>query len=380
MEVFLVKQTNAYNYMKKNILLFFAVAFITSAIAQAPTDGLVSYYPFNGNAKDEVGGNDGEVLGANLTMDRNQKSKSAYYFDGVDDYIMISDNNFPEGASEYSFSAWVYLEDVITNNWHSILSYGINTHTNTDNGKSNSFWINNRSDTSWIVSNENRNRANRSKLDSNHFGKEEWHLLTFTKGTNHELGKWYIDGVELPVEDQILTNTTRNITLTGYGLIGRNYLYTTPPLPQYSYFWKGALDEIRIYDRILTSQEIANMYDSEEMTCHKVIYDTVLVSVTDTLVIDVTVTGITNDQETEKLKIYPNPASSHINIIYSDFTALNGYRVIIMNSASQEVYNDLIDSSNDSIDISTLGSTGLYFIQIYDSKNELIETKKLVLE
>jgi len=47
-------------------------------------DGLVAYYPFNGNANDESGnGNNGTVNGATLTSDRFGNANSAYSFDGV---------------------------------------------------------------------------------------------------------------------------------------------------------------------------------------------------------------------------------------------------------------------------------------------------------
>ena len=47
------------------------------------TEGLVAYYPFNGNAKDESGnGNDGTVSGAVLASDRNGNDSKAYSFDG----------------------------------------------------------------------------------------------------------------------------------------------------------------------------------------------------------------------------------------------------------------------------------------------------------
>ena len=50
--------------------------------------GLVAYYPFNGNANDESGnGNHGTVSGASLTYDRSGSTRSAYSFDGVDDWI-----------------------------------------------------------------------------------------------------------------------------------------------------------------------------------------------------------------------------------------------------------------------------------------------------
>ncbi|ETR68891.1 MAG: hypothetical protein OMM_04291 [Candidatus Magnetoglobus multicellularis str. Araruama] len=51
-------------------------------------EGLVAYYPFNGNANDESGnGNHGTVYGAILIEDRFGNKNSAYSFDGIDDYI-----------------------------------------------------------------------------------------------------------------------------------------------------------------------------------------------------------------------------------------------------------------------------------------------------
>ncbi len=46
-------------------------------------EGLVAYYPFNGNANDESGnGNDGTVNGATVTVDRFGNTDSAYHFNG----------------------------------------------------------------------------------------------------------------------------------------------------------------------------------------------------------------------------------------------------------------------------------------------------------
>jgi hypothetical protein len=56
--------------------------------------GLVAYYPFNGNANDESGnGIDGIANGATLIADRFGNSNSAYSFDGVDDYISFPNSN-----------------------------------------------------------------------------------------------------------------------------------------------------------------------------------------------------------------------------------------------------------------------------------------------
>lgn len=59
---------------------------------QIDWNGLVLYYPFNGNAKDESGnGNDGTINGAVLAPDRLGKENSAYRFRGGDDFVANGD-------------------------------------------------------------------------------------------------------------------------------------------------------------------------------------------------------------------------------------------------------------------------------------------------
>jgi hypothetical protein len=49
-----------------------------------PTDGLVGWWPFNGNANDESGnGNNGNAIGVTLTTDRFGLTNSAYFFNGT---------------------------------------------------------------------------------------------------------------------------------------------------------------------------------------------------------------------------------------------------------------------------------------------------------
>ena len=66
-----------------------------------PKDGLVGYWPFNGNANDESGnGNNGTVInGALLTSNRFNNLNSAYSFDGVDDRVATSFK--PSGYRSY---------------------------------------------------------------------------------------------------------------------------------------------------------------------------------------------------------------------------------------------------------------------------------------
>ena len=73
------------------------------------TNGLVAYYPFNGNANDASGnGNDGTVQGAVPTTDRFGNANSAYAFDGLTDYIELPLNTGNlNGLSRATFSAWI---------------------------------------------------------------------------------------------------------------------------------------------------------------------------------------------------------------------------------------------------------------------------------
>ena len=74
------------------ILLSFN-AYSQNIPSYVPTNGLVGWWPFNGNANDESGnGNHGTVNGASLTSDRNGVANKAYSFDGVDDFIDAGQN------------------------------------------------------------------------------------------------------------------------------------------------------------------------------------------------------------------------------------------------------------------------------------------------
>ena len=81
--------------MKNLILTVIALfALLTFAMAQVPsyvpTNGLVGWWPFTGNAIDSSGnGNHGTVNGAILTQDRFGKTNAAYSFDGVNDFIEV---------------------------------------------------------------------------------------------------------------------------------------------------------------------------------------------------------------------------------------------------------------------------------------------------
>ena len=91
-----------------SILLLASVAF-----ADPPTDGLIAYYPFSGNANDESGNNHhGTVHGAGLTTDRCENTDSAYTFDGIDDYIGVPYHGDFNLTDAITIAAWVKRSSV----------------------------------------------------------------------------------------------------------------------------------------------------------------------------------------------------------------------------------------------------------------------------
>ena len=98
--------------------LLVGLLFSLSALAQPGflSDGLVAYYPFNGNANDASGnGRHGTVVGATLTADRFGQANSAYSFRGAE-YIRLPQTLSWKNAAGITFSAWVEFKR-IGNGW-----------------------------------------------------------------------------------------------------------------------------------------------------------------------------------------------------------------------------------------------------------------------
>ena len=85
------------------------------------TNGLVGYWPFNGNANDESGnGNNGTVNGSTLASDRNGETNSSYSFNGISDFIQCL-NSGPSGNGPLTLSFWYYSN---SNTTQTVFSYG----------------------------------------------------------------------------------------------------------------------------------------------------------------------------------------------------------------------------------------------------------------
>lgn len=91
------------------LCVIFAAFTFTAGAESWLTNGLVAYYPFNGNAEDESGnGNTGIVHGPTLAPDRFGIPSSAFNFTSFGQYITSSHaNGFPLGTNDFTVSLWV---------------------------------------------------------------------------------------------------------------------------------------------------------------------------------------------------------------------------------------------------------------------------------
>ncbi|MFN5307753.1 MAG: T9SS type A sorting domain-containing protein, partial [Bacteroidota bacterium] len=102
--------------------------------------------------------------------------------------------------------------------------------------------------------------------------------------------------------------------------------------------------------------------------------------VTDTLLIQTTITGINPPNNSNTLRVFPNPANDHITIDYGNFILMNGYQLKIENSLGQQVFQTNITQQSDYISLTNWGGNGLYFVRIINPQGNTIDIRKIVLQ
>jgi hypothetical protein len=136
-------------------------------------------------------------------------------------------------------------------------------------------------------------------------------------------------------------------------------------------FFNGKIDDIGIWNRVLTQTEITNLYNAN--LCYQTI------TVTDTLVINVNRTGYNPITYSNTLKVYPNPTKDRITIDNGDITKMSGYSIKIFNSLGQQKFESAINQQQFTIDITQWGGNGLYFLNLLDASGNIIDVKKILL-
>lgn len=127
------------------------------------------------------------------------------------------------------------------------------------------------------------------------------------------------------------------------------------------------------------TSNIATIQISDTCITNVTVYDTLLTTVTDTLIINTTL-SLPSPNNENTILIYPNPASDHITIDNGNFSAMAGYTIRIENNAGQQVFQSLINQAQFYVDLSTWTGNGLYFVHLIDPQNNTVTVRKIVLQ
>jgi hypothetical protein len=218
-------------YQKLSYAIAMSMGLLTTPLALADLkDGLIAYYPFDGNAQDASGnGNDSVVHGAKLTTDRFGNNDSAYYFDG-NSYIQTPVNS---NQKPVSFSVWFQADNV--NGIHSIVDSDVAYHF----GHSLIIgYVDNDGDLDI--------QYHDSYIDTGYTIKSgQWHHAVVNYSDKIQL---YVDGhlvAEQPYPDAVFDGSQFRF--------GRH----NAEGPQW---FVGKMDNIHFYDRALSEEEIQALY------------------------------------------------------------------------------------------------------------------------
>lgn len=224
----------------------------STSTTQIPTNGLILWYPMNGNCSDSSGHKlNGTVHGATLTTDRFGHSNSAYAFNGSgNQWIDCGVDTLFKLLPNMSISAWVYLNQNASDKDIGYIIAG--TYNGLDQG---------------ILYNVGEGPKN-STVNYLSF---RWSGPTPEDTvTNLKLNTWYnviitFDGskINLYVNGILGSSTSNNNTVNvpfDHLYIGGSGSVWEAPV----FNMNGKIDDVLIYNRVLTSSEISDIYNAKD--------------------------------------------------------------------------------------------------------------------
>ena len=215
-------------------------------------DGLVAYYPFNGNANDESSNeNDGTVNGATLIKNRFGSADSAYSFDGVDDYIDVGDIDIID--TPISISSWI---NILGNNgeYRAIVA---KRGSGSDYNYDLTILPMNEIYFAWSVGSSQNRIDTTSSLNNDRW----YHVVLVYKNDGIAVPQIYVNGVETITDLYTGSNTSHLEESSANTLIGADFIGYPKE------FFNGSIDDVRIYNRALSDSEIQQLYTMNDCVC-----------------------------------------------------------------------------------------------------------------
>ncbi|OMQ12191.1 leucine-rich repeat domain-containing protein [[Flexibacter] sp. ATCC 35103] len=341
--------------MKTKLLLllllgiFSVSAQTTNVPTYVPKDGLLAYFPFNGNATDVTGsGSTTTPKDVTLTSDRFGISNAAYSFNGTSSNIEANIVDYPLKGGSRSLTGWFKATDIITSKESDfcLVSFGNQTDANY-----------------WFKISFSKNGYLNIQLDSKTFQSPEnyfnnqwtFYAMVFNDDTNT---------FSLYINNVLKLSGTADLYTNGF-----NTLFRIGKNKSNNYF-EGTIDDIGVWNRVLTQEEITNLYNAKNQ---KPFYTLIPDINFENKLISLGIDSGTPDGEvlTENLKSVTSldiPSSSIANLAgIQDFTLLTNLNV----SGNQLKELDL--TANKKLQILNCANNGnLTFVNIQNANNNIL--------
>lgn len=250
--------------MKKLFILFALFAHVAAAQNvpnYVPTNGLVGWWPFNGNANDESGNSKhGTATGATLAPDRFNNVNQAYNFSQSGDKIVLPEISSLLGAPNVSSTYSMWFKGVPLNSSststgqiltarESSNSYAIRFEVTSNIAP---FYSGLRNKVYYRCPSENDEPTDSTIYDPNY-----WHNLIVIVDASTGLYKYYFDGV-LKNSMSFSFNPSNNYySANRVWQIGGTF----PAFNSIPHQFFGQIDDIAIWTRALTYSELITLFN-----------------------------------------------------------------------------------------------------------------------
>jgi len=220
-------------------------------------EALAAFYPFNNNTNDESGnGNDGTSYGgAALTEDKFGNADRAFGFDGIDDYIYLDDPDTEENPT--------FDDNIITRTgsfWFRTKNAEQLQIIYEEGGGSNGINVYIHDSRVWIGAWSEDNSWDGVWV-SIPTTSNEWHhvVYVFDSASSQSL-KLYYNG-KLETEASVPTQIHSHTGDDAIGAMINDTKLDTGYAVDDDFYFSGAIDDIRIYNRALSYAEIQTLYN-----------------------------------------------------------------------------------------------------------------------
>ncbi len=227
--------------------IFFIIILGTISNAQC----IIADFPFLENANDISGNNNnGTIYGATLTTDRVGNENSAYYLDGVNDYIDLSQmaNEYRENMSSLTVSFWVNFEDNTSSEFGKAM---ISLGSHGEGLSSNAFQFELENNQIQVETETGSEGTNHEFYLDTPLEINKWFYLTCV--FDNDTIRYYRDAELISIINYTMAETNSDDLFIGGFACGTSSA---------SCFFNGKIDDVKIFKCALSDQEIEDLYNS----------------------------------------------------------------------------------------------------------------------